>query len=1041
MTRDNFEKSFMMGSEAPRVPCQVDSQLLNFAVECTRMMYSNCKYDPLTLAQTIDTFNPLGSPGLPHTVNGIHTKDEWFQIDDCHYNFTDLFEASRNNDFDYHMATKAHLKTEAMTKEKITNRLGRIFQISPVELVLLTNSFWGGFSEKLLKDRSTWSAYGFVAPHGGMHKLLKELQGFHEKVALDVHKWDKHVLGFLYYLALSVIDSLSSRPNKEAVNYVYTMNMHANIVTPDGDVYRKLYPFHQVSGSAMTTEINIVMHTIILFYHWKRCNPNFKYADIVAKIYHQLYGDNNIGGVKEGVNGCNLQSFIETYEQFGMTLKDNETLISTSMDGMKFLGCTVTDNGDDFTYDFNKILDLMSIDIIDHPDSTVSKIQRFVSLWVMGCQCHTTPGSQKMWHDVLLKYYKTIPNQIVQLSVGTFLARAPSVESIRAHIRGMVPESSSVFSFFNWGVEHEYGPCAFIPGTAGINIYEYIEKQSYSLNSMNAEVKETKQAKKVLKTSTKKILRDREIKEKAQEVQGAVQFDQKIIEGYLPSERIHRWEAYGSSQQKSTQTTSHIEEKGEKLGKEPKEKSKQEEEEDDGQICGGESIRSSASSIQATTSSKLAGLKQQVESSEEFKRIIKLLSDGSLDPTQAYQRILSLYHKFKTPEQMEQELREINERYRKKHLGNNSGMGQKGIVRGREGPSNSNAGSLPPVKSTIPVHKDAKITQLDSGVGIAHSFVGEQSKFGPMTPEALIADKDTARFCGSEFLSSLSTGTPAPTQGMYLFPFLLNPRAWPNTRAQLESLNWLTYKFNSLSVRYLPVCPTTTSGGFLQYFNTDVDNNNTMYGGNLNVRVASDYANVTQSNVWSTSEVGMENFQPGLLYCDMNGENRFTYAGQYLLMAMGSLPENTSLGNLYVSYDITFHGKALNPFNGNLVQTGSVTLQKLYNASPANLQFDASHVIGGSLPPANAKCQIVVYSNTNVTQLSLIDNDSGTNTFTLNNGSNLFCYMNYTTGGSIYFFRKPSTNPLQDNIVVSAISGGSTTITLAFTWYVYQDVL
>lgn len=426
---------------------------------------------------------------------------------------------------------------------------------------------------------------------------------------------------------------------------------------------------------------------------------------------------------------------------------------------------------------------------------------------------------------------------------------------------------------------------------------------------------------------------------------------------------------------------------------------------------------------------------------DKFKEVVYKLYNKEINHTQAFLKFQSIHQEAKSKEQREKELTTIRDNFSKRY-GKYDSNGREDSRRSGKSNSNSLTNTFLSMKSSIKTHPQAKLAAMDGEVGIAHSYTGEKSEFGPLTPEAVIADKDTCRFVGHEFLTSISTATPAPTQGNYMFPFLLNPRAWVNTRAQLESLNWLTFRINDIKFRYLPVCPTTTQGALVQYINTDVDNNNTLSGGDLNVRVASDYDHVTQTNVWSASEVGARGFQPQLLYCDMNGENRFTYAGQYLMMASGQLPTSTSLGNMFIEYDITFHNKVLNPFNQTLVAAGSATYQKLLNTGDTTFTFAAAELIGGSAPPTNAKCQIVVYSATNMNLISFIDNDSGTSTFNIANGSNLFCYANYPAApGQVYFFRKPASNPNQDAIITRTISGGATTVTFAFSWWVYQDVL
>lgn len=423
-----------------------------------------------------------------------------------------------------------------------------------------------------------------------------------------------------------------------------------------------------------------------------------------------------------------------------------------------------------------------------------------------------------------------------------------------------------------------------------------------------------------------------------------------------------------------------------------------------------------------------------------YLKLVQQLKDGTIKPIQAAQAYSSIEHSLRTTAEREKILQEVNEAKRKEYMGVHSGMGQKDTGRSRESNANSNASRFPFVKSSLSVVKGSKIAKLSNDVGISHTYVGDPADLAKGPTETMIADKNSCRFVGGEFITGISTATPAPVQGSYIFPFLLNPRSWVNTRAQLASLEWLYFKINHVKFKYLPVCPTTTPGGLMQYFNKDVDNNNTLYGGNLNVRVASDYDNMASSNVWNASEVGIENFQEGYLFCDLTGENRFTYAGQYLMMAMGTLPTSTSLGNLFIEYDITFHGKVLNPFNSNLVASGSATYTKTFNVAYPNFAMDPGSLVGGTAPPNNAKCQIVVYDAVNMANIQMSDQDSGTATFTVGLGSNMFCYMG-VTGSLLYFYRKPPSSFNTDQLVCSVISGGSQTVTFSFTWWVFQDVI
>jgi hypothetical protein len=382
------------------------------------------------------------------------------------------------------------------------------------------------------------------------------------------------------------------------------------------------------------------------------------------------------------------------------------------------------------------------------------------------------------------------------------------------------------------------------------------------------------------------------------------------------------------------------------------------------------------------------------------------------------------------------------------NMGTNNGHGQKGNFRGGSIGANSNAIGGPSVRAprfTLKVADGSKFVNLkdDNGsVGIAHSMSGELNKLEKLTNDCMINTMDEARFAGHHILTPVVTGSVAPGRGAVTYAFPLNPRAWLDTRLGQASLQYETFMFNHVKIRYVPSCPTTTTGAITLFFNPDCDQNGTLQGGIQSLNNAEEYKGTVTDSVWKAIELGVSGFQSNLCYTEMSSDNKWTYAGVLHLMFASSPPANTDLGLLYLEYDCSFHKRVLNPIRANVQKSGSVSYSKTVSPSIlTNFDFQEAQKIAGSAPPANSKYVACVYEATNFNLLNFYDFDSGTNPYSIGTGAMLFGYSgtDATTIPQVFSRKMFAQNSVEDRLQVVSNSG-TPTITFSYTWYVVADI-
>jgi len=179
---------------------------------------------------------------------------------------------------------------------------------------------------------------------------------------------------------------------------------------------------------------------------------------------------------------------------------------------------------------------------------------------------------------------------------------------------------------------------------------------------------------------------------------------------------------------------------------------------------------------------------------------------------------------------------------------------------------------------------------------------------------------------GTELLADISTGATGALKGDILTRILLNPSNFPKTRLAQFAPLYQRYRFRRLSFFYEPIANATQSGQLIGFGDYDVDNIiNTDSTDNINVAAAHLGQRICQ--IWEDQvfPFGVVDDFTSLFTSLTEAEARLIYQGVFYLMAASTLPPNSSLGNLYIAYEVELNIPQLSP--GDIQQQFSLLIE------------------------------------------------------------------------------------------------------------------
>lgn len=255
-------------------------------------------------------------------------------------------------------------REEVMSEKEGGAEKARLFEVPDADLGTKQTIFYGGQNQKMVDHHEEkWIKYGMSKEYQGLHKMVKEFEKFTLIAEGDISKYDKNanmkivyrirhkhlrVAGvaveelehYIEFLRLkgdeaNLIHAKNLADNLRRINYTRYFTENPHIILPNGDLCE--LATGNCSGSGCTTGDNCILHVVIAFYLsykllLRRFGPDAKLSkkEIDKYINIAIYSDDFLMGLMHKELNITVEEFkqiqIETYAEFGMTLKSRATL-------------------------------------------------------------------------------------------------------------------------------------------------------------------------------------------------------------------------------------------------------------------------------------------------------------------------------------------------------------------------------------------------------------------------------------------------------------------------------------------------------------------------------------------------------------------------------------------------------------------------------------------------------------------------------------------------------------------------------------------
>lgn len=207
---------------------------------------------------------------------------------------------------------------------------------------------------------------------------------------------------------------------------------------------------------------------------------------------------------------------------------------------------------------------------------------------------------------------------------------------------------------------------------------------------------------------------------------------------------------------------------------------------------------------------------------------------------------------------------------------------------------------------------------------------------------------------GHELLGEVRTGGAAVPGGVLGLVADLNPACWVNSRLKLIASAYDKYRFNSVSMAYIPSVAATTNGTTTVFVETDPDERLPVGPGSVG-RVLN-YQFVKTGAIWQQFSCQYRrNVDDREWYIASAVATSRANNVQATVGVLCDGPDNTTVGRLLISYEVEFIYPELEYVDGGLqyFQTTGMEL----NAAAAGADMVANVALAGL--PANARfCEI-----------------------------------------------------------------------------------
>jgi len=499
--------------DKPRLPRPTDLAW-EIAGEYTRRMFD---YQHNNNFSMIYDINMSSSVGKPYSSMGFKSKAELLaspifseEVQRCHTPLWSIFPKEEYLPYD-----------EVMIDEKLRT----IF--NPELPFLFHQKFYFDEQNHRMKKyahsfRTHWPRYGFIKQFGGFNRLcLSHELAFDDPIhfTIDVSGYDRDVCltevyddrtYFLFPGQEFMVKKTDFEPGTaqyELCTLQETIQVHykwvvKNTTQPscclnDGTMFQRLDG--NCSGSNNTTVDNCWSHTRICFYLYLRLGIKqygriLTYQEILRNVVKSLYGDDILGTLNKtfwfpnGFDQKEFEIFVrETYALLRLTVKEKAFKISTSLEGLEFLGSTAQWNSSYGAWVPKPRLEKLTTSITQmlkskSPDIIAASLTTFFDLTALG-----QSDEEKVVQTFLKNYSRwLLTNYYDQLSNETDIAKLMDIRDGRCSAANIVLGLENCFDtpIYSQSTSNIGGFSFFPPDLNGSHIHrKEVGFKKYNMNN------------------------------------------------------------------------------------------------------------------------------------------------------------------------------------------------------------------------------------------------------------------------------------------------------------------------------------------------------------------------------------------------------------------------------------------------------------------------------------------------------------------------------------------------------------------------------
>lgn len=233
-----------------------------------------------------------------------------------------------------------HKEHEVLPEKKITSQQIRAIVFPPMHFYCLQKCHTQVLDNALKKACHPWIAYGISLIRGGMHSIAMQLKSKRILFKGDCTKFDTSVRSVALEAIKRVRQRVSHPSSHDALEFIYATLSNKSVVLPNSEV---IMDGAQASGQACTTSDNCIWHCIVLYamciLRLRSLGCPVTLANCHSLLIAKIYADDHVASTNDAV----LSEFSfrqKVYASFGLTLKEEDDLVTQDISLLTFLGGT-----------------------------------------------------------------------------------------------------------------------------------------------------------------------------------------------------------------------------------------------------------------------------------------------------------------------------------------------------------------------------------------------------------------------------------------------------------------------------------------------------------------------------------------------------------------------------------------------------------------------------------------------------------------------------------------------------------------------------